>query len=75
MTAWCNLVKDGHLQCFEELRVKFDLDKHDFFMYLQLRDYYNKEIEGKAKKELNGVVQLIMRKYSGEGIRFISGMY
>ena len=75
MTAWCRMVKDGQLRCFEDMKEEFWLDKHEFFMYLQLRDYYKKEIEFKEPKKLNGVIQIMVQKYNGKQIRLISAIY
>ena len=38
------------MQSFENLRAKYDLEKHDFFRYLQARDYYEKEIKDVVKR-------------------------
>ena len=73
--TWCTLTGGGRLPTFEELRKKYGLDNREFFMYLQLRDYYTKEIEGKAQGETNGVVQIMINKYKGYKIRMVSGMY
>lgn len=44
ITAWCVLVKDGQLESFQNIKEKYDLDKQEFYRYLQLRDYYMKKI-------------------------------
>lgn len=44
ITAWCVLMKDGQLESFQNIKEKHDLDKHEFYRYLQLKDYFTKEI-------------------------------
>lgn len=75
MTAWCTLIREGQLPMFGELKDEYGLDDKEFFMYLQLRDYYIKEIKGKVPREMNGVVQLMINKYNGERIGVVSGVY
>ena len=53
----------------------YSLDKREFYRYLQLRDYYKKEIEIDPSTEVNGVIQIIMNTYKGKKIRIISALY
>lgn len=75
MTAWCTLMVGGRLPTYEELGKKYGLDNKEFFMYLQLRDYYNKEIQRKDTGKMNGVVQLMIHRYNGYKFRMVSEMY
>lgn len=38
------------------MRAKHDLSEHEFYRYLQLRDYYRKEVEMDPSMEVNGVI-------------------
>ena len=40
ITTWCVLVKDGRLESFENIRRKHELGAHEFYRYLQIRDYF-----------------------------------
>ena len=51
ITAWYTLVKDGELESFQNMKDKYGLDKNEFYRYLQLRDYYRKEIKIDASKQ------------------------
>ena len=75
VTAWCTLEKDGALESFQNMKDIYSLDKREFYRYLQLRDYYKKEIEIDPSTEVNGVIQIIMNTYKGKKIRIISALY
>ena len=57
------------------MKDKYDLDKRDFYRYLQLRDCYKKEIKRDPSVEVNGVIQIIISSYKGTKIRIISALY
>ena len=42
----------------KKLKKNYDLDKHEFCRYLQLRNYYRKEIKMDPSREVNGLVQI-----------------
>lgn len=47
----------------------------EFYRYLQLRDYFKKEIKVDSSKEVNGVIQIIIKAYQESNIRIISASY
>ena len=57
------------------MKEKYDLDKHEFYRYLQLRNYYRKEIKMDPSGEVNGLVQITVKAYKGNKIRIISELY
>ena len=61
-----SLEKDGALESFQNMKDIYSLDKREFYRYLQLRDYYKKEIEIDPSTEVNGVIQIIMNTYKGK---------
>lgn len=63
----CTLTKNGNVMNFEELKTSYGLGDRDHFRYLQLRDYFIKEIQ--AVKTLNGVLDVMIRTYSGTNLR------
>lgn len=72
ITAICTMVKRGKLQSFEKLRDKFGLDEHEQYRYLQIRDYYEKEIKTDTDNE---VIEVFKRAYEGKKCRVISALY
>lgn len=51
ITAICLLTRRGEFKSFEELKREYNLTNKDFFFrYLQVRDYFNKNIKIKNKK-------------------------
>ena len=56
----CTLEKEKDLESFQNMRDKYDLSEHEFYRYLQLRDYYRKEIKIDPSMEVNGVIQTII---------------
>jgi len=48
------------------MKEKYDLDKHEFYRYLQLRNYYRKEIKMDPSGEVNGLVQITVKAYKGK---------
>ncbi len=75
VTAWYTLQKDGELESFQNMKDKYDLDKHEFYRYLQLRDYYKKEIRMDPSMEMNGVIQIIINSYNEIKNKIISALY
>lgn len=58
---------------FQELKTKYGLENKDLFRYLQIRDYYVREIQD--VKSLNGVVDVLSRTYKGITFNAISVLY
>ena len=75
ITTWCVLVKDGRLESFENIRRKYELGAHEYYRYLQMRDYFKREIGSDSPKEVNGVIQILIIAYQESNIRIISAMY
>lgn len=73
LTAICTLIKKGNIMSFQELKTKYDLDNKDLFRYLQLRDYFRKEIQN--IKTLNGIIDLMNKVYTGKKFREIAVIY
>ena len=72
ITAVCTIIENGKMQSFENLRKKYDLDKHEFFRYLQVRDYYDKEIKTDSMSE---VIKIMVQSYENKKCRVISALY
>lgn len=75
VTAWCVLEREGQLESFQNLKEKHDLGTLDFYRYLQLRDYYRKEIQADPSGEVNSVIQIIKKAYKESNTRIISAIY
>lgn len=63
ITAICTMVEWGKPQSFEKLRDRFGLNEHEQYRYLQIKDYYEKEIKTDTE---NGVVEVFQRAYEGK---------
>uniref|UniRef100_A0A3Q3ASL9 Reverse transcriptase domain-containing protein n=1 Tax=Kryptolebias marmoratus TaxID=37003 RepID=A0A3Q3ASL9_KRYMA len=75
ITGWFTLQKDGELESFQKMKDKYNLDKHEFYRYLQLRDYYRTEIKWDPSVEVNGVIEIVIKSFSGTKIKIISTLY
>ena len=76
ITAYYSIIEKNTLQSFQTLREKYNLEKQDFFRYLQLRHYFLKEIDKKqTKPEPNGIIQLIIQTYNSSTKSIISKLY
>lgn len=73
VTAFCNLINNGEIRSFQYLKDKFSLDNRDFFRYLQLREYYNKEI--KDRNEPNAVLETLCGAYQQKMRKIVSKLY
>lgn len=58
LTAMCKLMKNGHMS-FQELKMDYGLENRDHFRFLQLRDYFIKDIQ--PVKNLNGVLDVMIK--------------
>ena len=72
MTAVCTLLVDGQMRSFEDLRLTYDLDKHEFYRYLQIRDYYTKKIK---MESMNPLIRIMVQAYNNKKCRVISAVY
>lgn len=74
ITAICRMVEKGEMQSFQYLRDKFDLERGDHFRYLQVREYYIKEIQMDKNTKQNGVIKVMIEAYEGKKGRVISAL-
>jgi len=59
LTAMCTLAKTGNVMNFQELKTSYGLENGNPFIYLQLRDYFMKEIQ--TVKTVNSVLDVMIR--------------
>lgn len=58
------------------LKRKYNLQNYDFYRYLQLRQYYLKEIrKNEATTELSGMIQLVVQAYTAGPKSLVSKLY
>lgn len=50
ITAICTLTQGNEFKCFRELQKEFELENKDFYMHLQMRDYYKRDQEYLRRK-------------------------
>ena len=72
-TTISSLINGGEMESFQTLKDKFRLDNRDFFRYLQIRDYYNKEI--KPTDGVHPIIKIFQRAYRAVTPRAISELY
>lgn len=70
-----NLIKKGEIISFQNLRQKFDLEHQDFYMYLQVRDHYQREIMPDLPGEINVITEILGCAYRNKGEKLISKLY
>lgn len=75
MTAFCTATENGEIRSFEDLKKRFALKNQDLFRYLQLREYYNKEMKRPAPEEMNPVMEVMVKAYTQKISRVISRLY
>lgn len=72
ITAICLMIQKGEMKSFEELKNTYELANQDLFRYLQMRDYYNKEIR---TAEVHPIIKLFVGAYDEVVPRTISALY
>lgn len=75
ITALCTVIKAGNFMSFEEMKQNFALCNQGHFRYLQLRDFYVKEVKPKVQLDKNGIVRTIIETYNSRKGRVISTLY
>lgn len=76
ITAFCRLIQNNRLHSFQTIREKYNLEKQDFFRYLQLRQYFLKEMGKKEANTVpNDIIQLITQTYTIGSKSVISRLY
>lgn len=53
VSALCTIINNGNMESFQTSKDKFGLVNQDLFRYLQVRQYYLKEIKDNAEINLN----------------------
>ena len=75
LTILDTVMEKGEIKSFLKLRREYELEQQDFYMYLQIRDYFNKEIKPDLPGELNKVVVTLCNAYKNKYGRVISELY
>ncbi|ROL05644.1 LINE-1 retrotransposable element ORF2 protein [Anabarilius grahami] len=75
LTAFCIAIKNNKMKSFQELKDSFDLNNHDLFRYLQLRDYYCKEIKGISSDVVNPLIEIMCGAYQQKTNKIVSKLY
>lgn len=63
ITAYTLISKTGEMDSFQTLKDKYDLDKQDFFRYLQVRTYFNCKIKTNSSSDL---IDIMMEAYKSK---------
>lgn len=76
LTAFSLIAKNDKVMSFQELKTRFDLKNTDLFRYLQVRDYYNKEIKAASSGEVtNPLIEVMCGAYQQKTTRIVSKLY
>ena len=76
VTAICTIIKNGNVMSFQELKRTYGLGDRDFFRYLQLRNYFVIELQGKQTLESpNAIIDAVVKIYNGIKLRLTSHLY
>ena len=70
-----SLLKDETCMSFLELKVTFGLEKQDFFIYLQIWDYFIKDVKTGPDIDLSSIIKIIEDAYQRGRTRVISDFY
>lgn len=72
----CTVSENGEFMSFQDLKAKYGLEKtRIFFRYMQLRDYFTREIRLESDETSNNVIGVIVDGYKQKGPRVISAFY
>lgn len=74
VTAMCSLILKGKMKSFQEMKNEYGLANQDLFRYLQLRDYYCKEVK-RAEDDIHPIIKLFSRAYGEVTPRAVSKLY
>lgn len=74
ITAVCTATEKGEMKSFQQLKNKHDLTNQDLFRYLQVRDYFIKQIKTN-EDETHPIVKLIAQAYNKNIQKPVSVLY
>lgn len=69
------LIEKGEIKSFLKLRREHGLENKDFYMYLQIRDYFNKKMKPDSPLELNRLIVTLCNAYRSTIKRVNSVLY
>uniref|UniRef100_A0A3B1IMJ8 Reverse transcriptase domain-containing protein n=1 Tax=Astyanax mexicanus TaxID=7994 RepID=A0A3B1IMJ8_ASTMX len=75
ITSYCTVFARKDIESFQQLTKKYSLEKQDFFRYLQMRSYFEKNIKTVGEKGLT-LIKIFTDSYKGNTNRgLISRIY
>lgn len=60
---------------FQEMKQKYDISNQDYFRYLQIRSFFNKEIQHSVNLDKISIIKTITEAYNAKKFRIISTIY
>ena len=76
ITTYYGIIEENNLQSFQYLKDRYNLEKPDFFRYLQLRHYFDQEIKSCIAQMIpNNLILLIAQAYTKGTGRMVSKLY
>lgn len=73
ITTLCLLLDNEGLIDFETMSERHDLGRHQFYKYLQLRHYYEKNIKNLPLENISSITQMFIKSYKSKILKKIIG--
>lgn len=73
VTALCLLVDIREFIDFKTMSDRYGLGRHDFYRYLQLRHYFDKNVKGSLLNNVSGITQMFTKVYNSKLSKKIIG--
>lgn len=75
LTAVCTLVEGKNFKSFEKLKQEFKLENRHLYRYLQLRDFYQKEVKRNLSEEIQKLILFVAKAYENTPLKIVSKLY
>lgn len=73
ITSLCQIITEGNRNSFEDLHRSYELDKEDFYRYLQIHHFFLEEIRSPDSMEPSTMTQIFIDAYSSKNTKGIIG--
>ena len=75
ITAICTLVEGKMFKNFDKLKQEFKLENGDLYRYLQLRNFYDKEVKRHLSADINELIVFLTGAYKSTPSKIVSKLY
>lgn len=73
ITSFCKIIENGELLNFEDLCRTYEVGREDFYRYLQIRSFFEREIKSPDLVANPGIIQLFMDAHAAKSTKGITG--